>query len=436
MNRRALQTATSSASEAIKPALVSQAAEYSLDSMDGAPSAAAEDAGDVFAKAYEYRRPEEVRALGLYPYFLPIEASEATEVTIEGRRLVMVGSNNYLGLNHDPRVIAAAQAAMAKYGSACTGSRFLNGNTDLHDRLEFELARLTRKPAALVFPTGYQTNLGVISALVGRTDTVFVDKLDHASIIDGCQLSAGEMIRFRHGDLDELELKLGRAGRRGKLVAVDGVFSMEGDIADVPRLVEICERHNARLLVDDAHAIGVLGATGAGTAEHFGLTERVDLIVGTFSKAFASIGGFVSGDESVIKYLKHHARSLIFSASMPPSACAAVLACIEILREEPDRRERLWAHGRRMRDELKGLGFDVGAAEAPIVPVIIGGDLQTFAFWRRLYDSGVFTNPVISPAVPEHSARIRTSYIATHTNEQLDFVLEVFQKVGKEMGVI
>ena len=408
--------------------------DYASPATDGSVSQRSEI--DVFSKAYEFRRADEVRALGLYPYFVPIEASDATEVTIEGRRLVMVGSNNYLGLNHDPRVIAAAQEAMEKYGSACTGSRFLNGNTDLHDRLEEELAHLTGKPAALVFPTGFQTNLGVISALVGRTDTVFIDKLDHASIVDGCFLSAGDTVRFRHGDLDELDAKLARAGSRGKLVAVDGVFSMEGDIVDLPRVVELCGRHGARLLVDDAHAVGVLGATGAGTAEHFGLTDRVDLIVGTFSKAFASIGGFVAGDTPVIQYLKHHARSLIFSASMPPSACAAVLACIDILRLEPERRLRLWEHGRRMRDELRGLGFDVGSAEAPIVPVIIGGDLQTFAFWRKLFDEGVFANPVISPAVPEHSARIRTSYIATHTTEQLDFVLEVFSKVGKEMGVI
>jgi 8-amino-7-oxononanoate synthase len=391
---------------------------------------------DVFAKAREFRRLHEVKAMGLYPYFFPIEASDATEVEIEGRRLVMVGSNNYLGLNHDPRVIAAAQAALEKYGSACTGSRFLNGNTDLHDRLEVELAALTHKEAALVFPTGFQTNLGVISALVGRNDTVFMDKLDHASIVDGSILAAGEAVRFRHGDLADLEPKLARVRDRGKLVAVDGVFSMEGDVADLPRLTELCERYGARLLVDDAHAVGVLGPTGAGTAEHFGLTERVDLIVGTFSKAFASIGGFVAGDEPVIQYLKHHARSLIFSASMPPASCAAVLTCIDILRQEPERRERLWAHARRMKRELAALGFDVGASEAPIVPVIIGGDLQTFAFWRALYEGGVFTNPIISPAVPEHSARIRTSYIATHTDQQLDFVLEVFQRVGKRMGVI
>lgn len=391
---------------------------------------------DVFSKAQEYTASRDVRALGLYPYFVPIEGSDSTHVVVDGRRLVMVGSNNYLGLNHHPRVIAAAAAALEKYGSACTGSRFLNGNTDLHDELERELAILTNKQAALVFPTGFQTNLGAIASLVGRNDTVFIDKYDHASIVDGCVLSAGEMVRFRHADLDDLERKLARAEGRGRLIAVDGVFSMEGSIVDLPRLVELAGRYGARLLVDDAHSVGVLGATGAGTAEHFGLTDRVDLIVGTFSKAFASIGGFIAGDEVLIEYLKHHARSLIFSASMPPAACAAVLACMQVLREEPERRERVLRIGRRMRDGLKSLGFDVGATETPIVPVMIGGDLETFAFWRKLFDLGVFANPVISPAVPERSSRIRTSYCATHTDDQLDVVLDVFQRVGRDMGVI
>lgn len=391
---------------------------------------------DVFAKALDFTASREVKAMGLYPYFVPIEASDSTEVTIDGRRLVMVGSNNYLGLNHDPRVIAAAGAALDRYGSACTGSRFLNGNTDLHDRLERELAALTGKQAALVFPTGFQTNLGAISALVGRTDAVYIDKLDHASIVDGCRLSAGEMIRFRHADLSDLERKLARDNGRGMLVAVDGVFSMEGEIVDLPTVADICDRYGARLLVDDAHAVGVLGATGAGTAEYFGITDRVDLIVGTFSKALASIGGFVAGDEAVIEYVKHHARSLIFSASMPPACCAAVLTCLDIMREEPERRARLWANGDRMREGLTSLGFDVGTSATPIVSVMIGGDMQTFAFWRKLYDSGVYANPVISPAVPEHSARIRTSYSATHTDAQLDFVLDVFARVGRAMGVI
>jgi 8-amino-7-oxononanoate synthase len=392
---------------------------------------------DLFAKAHQFTKARELQASGFYPYFFPVEGSEATEVVIDGKRRVMVGSNNYLGLTHDPRVVEAARAAILKYGSACTGSRFLNGNTDLHERLEHELAKLTGKEAALVFSTGFQTNLGVISSLVSRNDVVYIDKLDHASIVDGCFLSMGETVRFRHGDLDELESQLRRTDDgKGKLIAVDGVFSMEGDIADLPRIVELAAEHGARILVDDAHAIGVLGRTGAGTAEHFGLTDQVDLILGTFSKSFASIGGFVAGDEAVIHYIKHFARSLIFSASMPPSACAAVLACIDVMAREPERRQRLWEHARRMKDGFRSLGFEIGETQTPIIPVIVGEDLKTFQFWKALFDEGVFTNPVVSPAVPEKSSRIRTSYIATHTDEQLDFVLDVFGRVGRRMGIV
>jgi 8-amino-7-oxononanoate synthase len=391
---------------------------------------------DMLAKAYAYTRPQEVKALGLYPYFLPVEQSDATEVMIEGKRRVMVGSNNYLGLTNDPRVLEAASAALRKYGSACTGSRFLNGNTDLHDRLETELARLVNKDAALVFPTGYQANLGVISALAGPGDVLLIDKLNHASMVDGATLSGAEVVRFRHGDLVHLEARLNRAAGRPKMVIVDGVFSMEGDVADIPRLADLCDTHSARLVVDDAHGIGVFGETGAGVCEHFGATHRVDLIVGTFSKSFASIGGFVAGDEAVISYLRHNARSLIFSASIPASACATVLAAIEIMREEPERRERLWANARRMQRDLSGLGFDTFGSESPIVPVIVGGTLRTFEFWKRLLDAGVFTNPVIAPAVPATSGRIRTSYMATHTESQLDFVLEAFRRVGREMDLI
>jgi 8-amino-7-oxononanoate synthase len=392
---------------------------------------------DVFTKTAQFTKARELQATGFYPYFFPVEGSEATEVVIDGKRRVMIGSNNYLGLTHHPRVIEAAQAAIRTYGSACTGSRFLNGNTILHERLEHELAKLTGKEEALVFSTGFQANLGVISSLVSRNDVVYIDKLDHASIVDGCFLSMGETVRYRHGDLDDLESQLRRTDEsKGKLIAVDGVFSMEGDIADLPRLVELRAEHGARLLVDDAHAMGVMGPTGAGTAEHFGLTDQVDLILGTFSKSFASIGGFVAGDETVIHYIKHNARSLIFSASMPPSACATVLACIEIMAQEPERRERLWSHARKMKTSFTALGFDVGDSQAPIIPIIIGDDLKTFQFWHALYENGVFTNPVVSPAVPERSSRIRTSYIATHTDEQLDFVLEVFDKVGRSMGII
>jgi 8-amino-7-oxononanoate synthase len=399
-------------------------------------AAAVAESTDLFAKARQFTRLREVQAMGLYPYFVPVEASGSTEVIINGKRGVMVGSNNYLGLSHDPRVVAAAQAATAKYGTACTGSRFLNGNTELHERIEVRLAKLTGKEAALVFSTGFQTNLGVISALVGRDDTVYIDKLDHASVVDGCRLAAGDTVRFRHNDFEDLEAKLRLSNGGGKLIVVDGVFSMEGDIVDLPRLAELRARYDARLAVDDAHAIGVLGATGAGTAEHFGLTDEVDLIIGTFSKSFASIGGFVAGEQVVIDYLKHHARSLIFSASMPPSACAAVLTSIDILEQEPERRLNVWRIAARMKEGLQSLGFDTGGSQTPIVPVLIGDDLLTFEFWRQLYDNGVFANAVVAPAVPPHASRIRTSYSATHTPEQLEFVLEAFARVGKGLGVI
>ena len=403
---------------------------------EGSPAANIATNTDMLAKAYAYSRPQEVRALGLYPYFIPVEQSDATEVMVEGRRRIMVGSNNYLGLTNDPRVLEAAAAALQKYGSACTGSRFLNGNTDLHERLEVELAQLMGKDAALVFPTGYQANLGVISALAGPGDVLLIDKLNHASMVDGATLSGAEVVRFRHGDLKHLEARLTRAAGRPKMVIVDGVFSMEGDLADVPRIADMCDAHSARLIVDDAHGVGVFGETGAGVCEHFGMTSRVDLIVGTFSKSFASIGGFVVGDEAVISYLRHTARSLIFSASIPASACATVLAAIEILRQEPERRVRLWENARRMQRELSGLGFDTFGSESPIVPVIVGGTLRTFEFWKRLLDAGVFTNPVIAPAVPATSGRIRTSYMATHTEAQLDQVLDAFQRVGREMDLI
>ena len=405
-------------------------------SAEGQAEGGSQQNTDMLAKAYAYHRPEEVKALGLYPYFLPVEQSDATEVMIEGQRRVMVGSNNYLGLTNDPRVLEAASNALKKYGSACTGSRFLNGNTDLHDRLEVELAHLVDKSAALVFPTGYQANLGVISALAGPGDVLLIDKLNHASMVDGATLSGAEVVRFRHGDLAHLEARLNRAVGRPKMVIVDGVFSMEGDLADIPRIADLCDAHSARLVVDDAHGIGVFGETGAGVCEHFAASHRVDLIVGTFSKSFASIGGFVAGDEAVISYLRHNARSLIFSASIPASACATVLTAIEIMREEPERRARLWQNARRMQKELSGLGFDTFGSESPIVPVIVGGTLRTFEFWKRLLDAGVFTNPVIAPAVPATSGRIRTSYMATHTDSQLDFVLEAFERVGREMDLI
>lgn len=391
----------------------------------------------LFAKCESFTRSKELREAGLYPYFMPIEESHDTYVVIDGEKKLMVGSNNYMGLTHDPRVIEAAKEAINRYGTGNTGSRFLNGNLDLHDRLEEELADFVGKEAGLVFSTGYQTNLGTLGALIGRNDTVYVDKLDHASIHDGVRLGFGRVQRFNHGDYEALRRSMdAERPDRGKLIAVDGVYSMEGDIADLPELVSIKREYDAALLVDDAHSIGVIGSTGAGTAEHWGLTDDVDLILGTFSKSFASIGGFCAGSADVIEYLRNHARALIFSASMPPAAVATVLKALEIIRDEPERREKLMSHARKMRDGFRSIGFDTGPTETPIVPILIGPMEKTFLFWRALLDAGIFTNPVVPPAVPEGSCRLRTSYMATHTDEQLDYVLERVEGIAKQLDVI
>ncbi|HEX2205432.1 MAG TPA: aminotransferase class I/II-fold pyridoxal phosphate-dependent enzyme [Longimicrobium sp.] len=396
----------------------------------------ARKAGDIFAKCGRYTAAREMMDRGLYPYFQPIESSEDTEVVIRGERKIMVGSNNYLGLTHHPYVLEKAREALYRYGTGCTGSRFLNGTLDLHEALERRLAALMGSESALVFSTGYQTNLGVISALVTRGSVVIHDRLNHASLLDGAMLASGELVRYAHGDTAALRRALERnAGAGGILVATDGVFSMEGNIVDLPTVVDLCEEFGARLLVDDAHSVGVLGATGGGTAEHFGLSGRVDLTMATFSKSFASIGGAVAGPEEVIHYLKHHARSLIFSASMPPSAVATVLACLDVMEREPERRERLWENADYLRGGLQALGFDTGTSETPIIPVTTGSIEHTFVFWRALYDGGVFTNPVLPPAVPESACRLRTSVMATHTTEQLDKVLDAFARVGRHLGV-
>jgi len=391
----------------------------------------------LFDKCYRFTRAREVQAAGYYPYFMPIEASYDTEVVIHGQRKVMVGSNNYLGLTHHPKVLAAAEAALKRYGSGCTGSRFLNGTLDLHEQLEERLARFLGQEAALVFSTGYQTNLGVIATLVGRDDYLFLDKLNHASIVDGGRLSYGTVYRYPHGDLDTLERMLASAPPdAGKLIVTDGIFSMEGDIVDLPRVVALAEFYGAEVMVDDAHAFGVLGERGGGTAQHFHLEDKVSLIMATFSKSLASIGGVIAGPEPVIHYLKHHARSLIFSASMPPASVATVLAALEVIEEEPERREALWRNTRRMQEGLRSLGYDIGASETPVIPVLIGQVEETFKFWKELFDQGVFTNPVMPPAVPENSCRLRISLMATHTDEHIDFVLDAFARVGKRMAVI
>lgn len=391
----------------------------------------------ILDKCRELATVNDLREAGLYPYFMPIEASHDTWVVIDGARKIMVGSNNYMGLTHDPRVLEAARGALNKFGSGNTGSRFLNGNLDLHEQLEDELADFTGMEAALVFSTGYQTNLGTLGALIGRADTVYIDKLDHASLQDGVRLGLGRTRRFNHNDFATLRRMLAaEKPSRGKLIAVDGVYSMEGDIADLPTLVELRREYGAAILVDDAHAVGVLGETGAGTAEHWGLTDEVDLILGTFSKSFASIGGFVAGRADVIDYLQHNARALMFSASMPPASAATVLKALEIIRDEPERREQLWKNTYRMMEGFKSIGFDIGPTETPIVPILIGPMEKTFVFWRALFEAGVFSNPVVPPAVPEGSCRLRTSYMATHTDDDLDFVLEQVERVGKKLGVV
>ena len=404
----------------------------------------------LFEKCQSYTAAREAQAAGVYPYYVPIQESTSTEVRTGGDWKVMVGSNNYLGLTHHPRVLDAARRALTKYGSGSTGSRLLNGTLDLHYELEARLATFLRKPAALVFSTGYQSNLGAIAALVGRGDHLFLDKLDHASIVDAAQMSFGETHRYNHGDFTMLERKLhhassGAADVRangngtghggGKLVVSDGVFSMEGSVVDLPALVTVTKRAGAQLMIDDAHGLGVLGDDGAGTVRHFGLESEVDLIMATFSKSLASIGGVVAGPEDVIHYMRHHSRALIFSASMPPASVAGVLAALDVLQDEPERRARLWANTRRMAEGLKALGFDTGRSTTPIIPVVVGDVQSALVAWRRLFDDGVFAHPIVPPAVPPDSCRIRISMTAEHTDAQIDRVVDAFERIARPVEV-
>ena len=391
---------------------------------------------DIFEKCGKFTAARDAMNAGIYPYFRVIESAQDPEVVVDGKKMIMIGSNNYLGLTNHPRVKDAAIEALRKYGSGCAGSRFLNGTLDIHVRLEEKLAAFMRKKNALVFSTGFQTNLGVISAIAGKDDIILIDKMDHASIIDGCRLSFSEIKKFRHNDMEDLERLLQQFSSKSKLIVVDGVFSMEGDIADLPNVVRLAKKYGARVMVDDAHGIGVLGKTGRGTAEHFFLEDEVDLIMGTYSKSLASIGGFVAASEEVIHYIKHFARPLIFSASPPPASVASVSAALDIIDEEPERRERLWHNTNKMLNGLKELGFDTGRSETPIIPVVIGEDKKAFTIARMLHDKQIFANVAVSPAVPNGNALIRTSYMATHTDEHLDKVLRAFEEVGKALGII
>lgn len=392
---------------------------------------------DVFEKCLKiYETTQGLRASGHYFFFRKLESAQDSEVVVSGKRVIMIGSNNYLGLTNHPRVKEAAIKAIEKFGSGCAGSRFLNGNLEIHEELEIKLARFFRKEAALVFATGYQTNLGTISALLGRNDVAIIDKYDHASIIDGCRLSFGKVKKYRHNDMKDLERVLEATKDKGKLIIVDGIFSMEGDIADLPNIVKLAKAYGARVMVDDAHGIGVLGAGGRGTAEHFGVEDQVDLIMGTYSKSLAAIGGFVAGSKEVIDFIKHIGRSMIFSASLPPSLVASVSTALDIIEEQPQLRTQLWKNTHKMLKSYKELGYDTGTSETPIVPIIIKDNMKVYAMCKFLFDDGVFVNPVVSPAVPPGRELLRTSYMATHTEEQLDKVLGAFKKVGKQLGVI
>jgi 8-amino-7-oxononanoate synthase len=391
---------------------------------------------DLFDKCKSFTRAKEVMALGLYPYFRAIESGADAEVTIDGRTLIMLGSNNYLGLTQHPKVKEAAIEAIKKYGSGCTGSRFLNGTLKIHEELEERLAAFMKCEAALLFSTGFQTNQGIISSLIGKGDIIYADRQNHASIVDGCRLAFGRTLKFEHNNMDDLErlLKNTQKDNCGKLIVVDGVFSMEGDVVKLQDVVQLAQKYSVRVMVDDAHSLGVLGEGGRGTASHFKVD--VDLTMGTFSKSLASLGGFVVGDESVIHYMKHHARAFIFSASPAPASIASVLAALDILDKEPERVELLWKNIRQMKQGFLDLGYNIGKSESAVIPLEIGEDLMTFKFWRALFDNGVFTNTAISPAVEPGHALIRTSYMATQTPDILDRALEVFGKVGKEFGIL
>lgn len=385
-----------------------------------------------------YDLPQQIQKLGLYPYFRVIESDQDTEVTIQGRKVLMFGSNSYLGLTNHPKIKEAAKAAIDKYGTGCAGSRFLNGTLDLHLELERQLADFVGKEEALVYSTGFQVNIGVIPTMVGRNDYLLLDELDHASIIEGSRLSFSKVMKYDHNDMDSLEKTLQRCDpERIKLIVVDSVFSMDGDIADLPNITRLAQKYDATVMVDDAHALGVIGGPqGRGSAAHFGLTDQIDLIMGTFSKSLASIGGFIASDKATINFLKHNSRSLIFSASISPPAAASVLAALEVIKSEPERITHLWELTRYTIKELRNAGFDLGSTQTPIIPIFIRDNEKTFKFTKLLFDEGIFVNPVLSPAVANDSTLIRFSLMATHTFEQVNQAIDKLVKVGKLLEII
>jgi 8-amino-7-oxononanoate synthase len=392
----------------------------------------------MFDKCRKYTVPDEIKAAGVWNYFRMLESGQDPVVTIGGRDLVMLGSNNYLGLTSHPKVKERSIAAVKKYGAGCAGSRLLNGTLDIHVQLEERLAEFMRKPACITFSTGFLANLGVLGTLPAKGDAIYLDRQDHACIYDGARLALGADVRkFKHNDPDDLVRMLqSHQDKAGRILAVDGVFSMEGDIAPVPAYVDICSEWGMAFMIDDAHGIGVLGKTGRGTAEHFDLEDRTDIIMGTFSKSLAAIGGFVVGDPDIIKYIQHKARALIFTAAPPPASVGAVLAALDVIEAEPERRQHLWDNTRFMMTSLRAIGFDCGESETPVIPIVVGDDYLAFKMAKRLDEEGVFVNPVVSPACSPGRALIRTSYMATHRREHLTRALESFQKVGRELGLV
>jgi 8-amino-7-oxononanoate synthase len=393
--------------------------------------------GNLKDKLSQYDAPQKVMQAGIYPYFRAIESDQDTEVIMNGKKVLMFGSNSYLGLTNHPLIKEAAKKAIDKYGTGCAGSRFLNGTLDIHIQLEERLAGLVGKDQALCYSTGFQVNLGVVSVLTGRNDYILLDELDHASLIEGSRLSFSKVLKFGHNDMVSLEKKLmGCEIDSVKLIVVDGIFSMEGDIVKLPEIVELAEKYNATIMVDDAHSLGVLGKNGSGTASHFGLTNKVDLIMGTFSKSFASLGGFIAADKEIINYIKHNSRSLIFSASMTPPSVATVLAAIEITENEPERIKHLWEITNYALKGFKTMGFNTGKTESPIIPLFIGDDIKALQLTMLLLEDGIFVNPVVSPAVPKEDSLIRYSLMATHTKQQVDISIEKITKAAKKLGVL
>ncbi|HOU01826.1 MAG TPA: aminotransferase class I/II-fold pyridoxal phosphate-dependent enzyme [Bacteroidales bacterium] len=388
-------------------------------------------------KLSKYDAPQKAMQAGIYPYFREIESDQDTVVKIKGKDVLMFGSNSYLGLTNHPKIKEAAKKAIDKYGTGCAGSRFLNGTLDIHIQLEERLADLVGKDAALCYSTGFQVNLGVVSVLTGRTDHVLLDELDHASIIEGSRLSFSKVLKFAHNDMDSLESKLKKCSSGTlKLIVADGIFSMEGDIIKLPEMVRLADKYGATIMIDDAHSIGVLGKNGSGTSSHFGLTDKVDLIMGTFSKSLASLGGFIAADKYTINYIKHNSRSLIFSASMTPASAASVLAAVDIMVSEPERISHLWEVSNYALKCFREAGFDTGKSETPIIPLFIRDDVKALMLTLNLLEDGVFVNPVVSPAVPKEDCLIRYSLMATHTKEQVDISVEKITKAAKALGIL